>query len=162
MPNTYISTQDELKAIVEQAVTKAVSERVPEIIRKATRKEWLTTQEAMKLLDCSRRHLYHLRDTNQIKYHQHGRKILFHIDEIERFLKDNEVKRREDQIWFSGNAAVQPDHTGKAGDGQPSPVPYSFPVWTNSMEDPFNGTYREKGKAYRGVYPCPPGTPVQQ
>lgn len=95
MPNTYISTQDELKAIVEQAVAEAMAERVPDIIRKATRKEWLTTKEAKEMLDCSRRHLYHLRDTKQIKYHQHGRKILFHIDEIERFLEENEVKRRK-------------------------------------------------------------------
>lgn len=95
MPNTYIATQDELKSIVEQAVAEAMAERVPDIVRKVTRKEWLTTQEAMELLDCSRRHLYHLRDTEQISYHQHGRKILFHIDELERFLEENKVKRRE-------------------------------------------------------------------
>jgi excisionase family DNA binding protein len=96
MPSTYITTQEELKTLVEQAVVNAISDRVPEIIRKASRKEWLTTKDAMELLDCSRRHLFHLRNTNQISFHQNGRKILFHIDEIEKYLEENRVNRREE------------------------------------------------------------------
>lgn len=95
MPNTIVVTPDELKSIVEQAVSKAVDERLPDIVRKATRQEWITQEKAQEILNCSRRHLYHLRDTNQISFHKHGRKILFHIDEIERFLEENEVKRKE-------------------------------------------------------------------
>lgn len=95
MPSTFIATKEELETLVEEAVVNAVSKRVPEIVRKATRKEWLTTKETMELLDCSRRHLFHLRDTNQITFHQNGRKILFNIDDVEKYLEETKVKRRD-------------------------------------------------------------------
>jgi excisionase family DNA binding protein len=89
--NIYISTKDELKEVVNTAVKQLLEKELPRIIRKAKRKEWLSTNEVMELLDCSRRTMQYLRDEGRIPYSQEGRRILYHIDDIEEYLKNNKI-----------------------------------------------------------------------
>jgi hypothetical protein len=92
--HAYIPTKDDLQQLIEAAVERTMRECLPEAIRKATRKKWLNTEETMKLLKCSRRHIQYLRDTEQLPYVQNGRTIRYDIDEIEQFLKNHKVRRR--------------------------------------------------------------------
>ena len=60
----------------------------------AKEKEWLTTDEVMERLRCSRRHIQYLRDERKITFHQEARTIRYHIDDIREFMKSNKI-----QMW---------------------------------------------------------------
>ncbi|MBO6793252.1 MAG: helix-turn-helix domain-containing protein [Balneolaceae bacterium] len=89
----YIPSKDDLEKIVETTVSKTVKEVLPEAIRKATRKRWLTTDEVMEILQVSRRQVQNYRDENKLAFSQHGRTIRYDIDDVEDFLLNHKVKR---------------------------------------------------------------------
>jgi len=89
---TYISTKDELQKAISEAVEAAVLQKLPEIIRKATSKSHYTIDETCKILSVTRRHLQHLRDTNQISFVQHGRKIYFKAEDLDEFFNNNYIE----------------------------------------------------------------------
>mgnify|MGYP000563181426 CR=1 FL=1 len=91
----YISTKEELQEAVEEAVAEIIDKKLPSIIRKANRSEWLTTKELQALTGWSYRSQKHLRDTNQIPFSQHGRKIVYPTEGIEEFLRENEIRPQE-------------------------------------------------------------------
>jgi excisionase family DNA binding protein len=86
-----VTTQEELKEIINDAVERTFKELMPKAIRMAKEKEWLTTDEVMKRLSCSRRHIQYLRDNRRITFHQEGRTIRYHIDDINDFMKNNRI-----------------------------------------------------------------------
>jgi excisionase family DNA binding protein len=90
--NAYIPTKEDLEEIVSRTVQKTVKEALPEAIHKATRKKWLTTDEVMEILQCSRRHVQYLRDSEQLPYSQNGRTIRYHIEDVENFLNEGKVE----------------------------------------------------------------------
>jgi hypothetical protein len=95
MSYAYIPNEDALKRIVHKAVEKAVTESLPSAIRKATRQKWIRTKDVMEILQCSRRQVQFLRDTNRLPYHQHRRSILYNIDEVEAYLNRGRVDSKE-------------------------------------------------------------------
>ena len=88
-----VASEKELQEMINIAIEKTFKELLPKAIREASRKEWLTTEEVMKILNCSRRHVQYIRDSNQITFHQHRRTIRYHIDDIEEFLEQGKVRR---------------------------------------------------------------------
>jgi len=92
MSNLYVPTKDELKTVVSEAVQDAIKVKLPETIRRATQKKWLSTEEVCEILNVSRRHLQHLRDTGQIPYSQHGRKIYFKSEDLEEFFEEHYIE----------------------------------------------------------------------
>ncbi len=91
----YIPTKEELEQIISQVTKRTVLEVLPEVIREATRKEWLTTDEVMEVLQCSRRHVQYLRDSEQLAYSQNGRTIRYHINDVDAFFNDSRIESRE-------------------------------------------------------------------
>lgn len=89
--NTYITTKEELCNTIQKAVEFALDTRLPVAIREATSKPFLTKQELIDLTGWSSRTIQHMRDTNQIPYSQHGRKILYPAKGIFEFLKKHEI-----------------------------------------------------------------------
>ncbi len=89
---TYISTKEELQKAISEAVQNAVTEKLPEIIQRATRKSYYTIDEVCQLLDVTRRHLLYLRQSGQISYVQNGRKIYFRASDLEKFFQDNLIE----------------------------------------------------------------------
>jgi len=81
-----------LKSVVSEAVEDAITTRLPESIRRATQKKWLSTEDVCELLNVSRRHLQHLRDSGQIPYSQHGRKIYFKVEDLEEFFDQHYIE----------------------------------------------------------------------
>ena len=92
--NIILTTPEELKEVVNRAVKDALKEILPKVIRQASKKEWLKTDEIMEYLQCTRRHIQYLRDSEQLPFSQNGRTIRYHIDDIETFLKNHKVKGR--------------------------------------------------------------------
>jgi excisionase family DNA binding protein len=88
----YIPTKEALERIISRVTRRTVNEVLPEAIRKATRKQWLTTDEVMEMLQCSRRHVQYLRDSGQLPYSQNGRTIRYHIEDVESYLNDGKVE----------------------------------------------------------------------
>lgn len=91
----YIPTKDELEEIISQVTKRTVLEVLPKVIREATRKEWLTTDDVMEILQCSRRHVQHLRDSEQLAYSQNARTIRYHKDDVDAFLRTPRIESRE-------------------------------------------------------------------
>jgi len=58
--NIFIPTKEEFEDAIYKAVREVVREELPEVIRKATRRQWLTTDEVMDMLQCSRRQVQYL------------------------------------------------------------------------------------------------------
>lgn len=94
---SYIPSKDELQKAIEEAVESAVAKRLPEIIRKATSKSHYTIDEACKILSVTRRHLQHLRDTQQISFVQHGRKIYFRAEDLDTFFNRNYINHQDNE-----------------------------------------------------------------
>lgn len=87
----YITSKKEMKKAVAEAVAEILDEELPSIIRKSQRSEYLTTKELKELTGWSYRSQKHLRDTNQIPFSQHGRKIVYPTAGIEKFLREQSI-----------------------------------------------------------------------
>lgn len=87
--NAYIPTRKDLQEIIQEAVEQTINKSIPSAIRKATRKKWLTTDEVMEMIQCSRRHVQHLRDSDQLPFSQNGRTIRYDVDDVETYLNDH-------------------------------------------------------------------------
>ena len=92
--NIILTTPEELKEMVNRAVKDALKDILPKVIRQASKKEWLKTDEVMEYLQCTRRHIQYLRDSEQLPYSQNDRTIRYHIDDIDTFLKTHKTKGR--------------------------------------------------------------------
>lgn len=90
----FIPTKQDLQEAIREAVRAEMLEQVPELIREATAKPYLTKQELMDLTGWSSRSIQNLRDTNQIPFSQHQHKILYPRKGILQFLEDNHIKPR--------------------------------------------------------------------
>jgi len=78
MENSVIVTeQNKLKQLIKDVVREVNKDLVPEIVRKATESPYMTKEEVMSMTGWSSRTLQNLRDTNQIEYVKHGRKIVY-------------------------------------------------------------------------------------
>lgn len=91
----YITSKEELREIVNDAVSDLFKKELPKILRKAQRKEWLTVEELSELTGWSRRTIYYLKNQERIPYSQENHRILFPTDGIEDYLRSNEIKPKE-------------------------------------------------------------------
>ncbi|MEX2347702.1 MAG: helix-turn-helix domain-containing protein [Balneolaceae bacterium] len=90
---TFIPSREELEEIISNSVRENMVEALPEAIRIATEKKILRTDDVMKILNCSRRHIQYLRDSGQLSYSQNGRTIIYERSDIEDFIKKNKVRK---------------------------------------------------------------------
>ncbi len=93
--HAYIPTKEDLEEIIARVTRETVNDILPSAIRKATRKEWLTTDEVMDILKCSRRHVQYLRDSKQLTFYQNGRTIRYKMDDVESFLNAQKVESND-------------------------------------------------------------------
>lgn len=94
-----------IRAIIADAVREALKEELPELVEEATRKEWLTREEVKDLTGWSDRTLQHLRDTRQIPFSQHGRKILYPTEGVLSFLDAHRVAAHRSSALRRGRTA---------------------------------------------------------
>ena len=89
--HAYIPTKDELKKIVRESIKEEFQNLLPSAVRKGTREKWLKTSDVMNILQCSRRHVQHLRDSGRLPFTQNRRTIRYDIDEVEAYLNRGRV-----------------------------------------------------------------------
>ncbi|MEX2574150.1 MAG: helix-turn-helix domain-containing protein [Balneolaceae bacterium] len=89
--NIFIPTEAKFKEVLGETVDKILERRIPQIIRQANRKEYLTTKEFKELTGCSYRIQHYLREEGKISYSQEGRKIFYRTEDIETFMRERRV-----------------------------------------------------------------------
>lgn len=87
----FIPTREEFEKILEDKVDEILTKRIPQIIRQANRKEWLTTGEFKELFGVSFRLQKYYRDELGLPYSQEGKKIYFKTTDVEQFMEDRKV-----------------------------------------------------------------------
>lgn len=92
----YVAERKELEHYFDKIVRQILKEEIPKLLKDLGKKEWLTKGELMKLTGWSGRTIQHMRDSEQIPYSQHGRKILYPREGIYKFLESHYIKPRED------------------------------------------------------------------
>ena len=90
-----IPTFEDLEKLISRITKETLEDVLPKVIREATRKEWLTTEEVTEILQCSIRHVQYLRDSKQLTYSKNGRLIRYHIDDVDALLNASKVERVE-------------------------------------------------------------------
>ena len=95
MQNLVITSPEELQNQIRDAVESAIAERMPEVIYKATRKKNYTSAEAADYLGISKRSLFHLKQSGQLAFSQHGRKVIYTVEELDEYLQKNKIRRRK-------------------------------------------------------------------
>jgi excisionase family DNA binding protein len=94
MQTAAIPTPEELSKLIDEAVERSVTKHIPELLRQAVRKPFLTTDELCELTGWSRRTVQYLRDSRQLPFYQDGRRILFDTSEIEGYLRSRRIPAR--------------------------------------------------------------------
>jgi hypothetical protein len=91
MSTAYIPTKQELREAISKEVRDTVLDVLPEAIREATQRQWLDTADVMDMLQCSRRHVQHLRDSKQLEYYQTNRTIRYKYSDVIAYLNNGKV-----------------------------------------------------------------------
>lgn len=92
----FVAERKELEQYFDKHVRQILRDEIPKLIKGLGKKEWLTKEELIKLTGWSGRTIQHMRDTKQIPYSQHGRKILYPREGIMEFLKSHSIKPKKD------------------------------------------------------------------
>ena len=87
----YVASEEQFRKFLAETVDSILSRRIPEIMRKANRKEFLTTKEFKELTGCSHRVQQYLRNEGKITFSQEGRKIFYRTVDVEKFMEERRV-----------------------------------------------------------------------
>ncbi len=91
-PNKIVvATEEQFRAMIRQEVEAILQQSIPKIMRKASRKEYITTAEFKELTGCSHRFQQYYRSERKIPFSQEGRKIFYKMDDVERFMEERRV-----------------------------------------------------------------------
>ena len=95
--SAIVTEEKRIRAFIKEAVKEVLKQELPPLVKESIRKEWLTREEIKELTGWSDRTLQNLRDTRQIPFSQHGRKILYPTQGILDFLEGHRVRSRPRQ-----------------------------------------------------------------
>lgn len=87
----FIPTREEFKEVLSETVESILERHIPKIIRRANRKEYITTAEFKELTGCSHRMQHYLRSKKKIPYSQEGQKIFYRTEDVEQFMEDRRI-----------------------------------------------------------------------
>lgn len=90
--SVIVTTETQLEKIFSKLFEKKLNETLPQLVKEATAKPWLTKEELMDLTGWSSRTIQHMRDSDQIPYSKHGRKILYPRKGILEFLEAHHIQ----------------------------------------------------------------------
>lgn len=88
----FIPTREEFKDILSETVDQLLARRIPQIIRQANRKDYLTTAELKELTGFSYRVQKYHRDKGNLTFIHEGRKFLYPVDDVERFMNERKIE----------------------------------------------------------------------
>jgi len=89
--NTYITTKEELKELIQDATRVAFLNAIPELL-KDTKPKYLNRAQVLKMLNVSMPTLQRLRNARRIPFIQIDRKILYPYAGIVAYLESHHIK----------------------------------------------------------------------
>lgn len=90
-----IISEGDLKEIIKETLQGSFLELFNKAKDEYSNNRWLSKKELIELTGWSPRTIQYLRDTKQIPYSQHGKKILYPYKGIVQFLERNMVKANQ-------------------------------------------------------------------
>ena len=90
----FITSKDDLDTAVSAAVEAALVRALPEAVRRATTKPYLTKAELVQLTGWSSRQVEYKKAQREIPFVKRGRLVLFPTDEIFAYLEEGRVPAR--------------------------------------------------------------------
>lgn len=93
MDNVIILPEAKVKELFKSELDAILKDRIPQIIRQANRKEYMTTAELEELTGMSSPTQKYHRDAGNLPYHQEGRRILYRTVDVEQFINERRVGR---------------------------------------------------------------------
>ncbi len=89
--NTYITTKEELKELIQDATRAAFLNAIPELLKDAKPK-YLNRSQVLKMLNVSMPTLQRMRNERRIPFIQDGRKILYPYADLIAYLESKQIK----------------------------------------------------------------------
>ena len=89
-----VTDPDTLRQAVSEAVEQVLLSKVPNAIREAKKPEWARKEYVKERFGWTDRQLTYLRNQGRVEYTQHGRRILYHVPSLERYIEKGRVKPR--------------------------------------------------------------------
>ena len=89
--NTYITTKEELKELIQDATRAAFLNAIPELLKDAKPK-YLNRSQVLKMLNVSMPTLQRMRNERRIPFIQDGRKILYPYDGLISYMEAHHIK----------------------------------------------------------------------
>jgi len=93
--SVIVMEPEELERLVSEAVDRTVSERVPEIVKRITEDTWMTTEDVENEFKLTRPQQAHYRDTRQLSFTKHKRKIFYKRADLVDFMEENHIPARD-------------------------------------------------------------------
>ena len=97
MENVAILSEYQIREIIREEQEATLDRLIPKIIRRANRKEYMTTAELEELTGMSSPTQKYHRDAGNLPYSQEGRRILYRTEDIEKFISERRVDKTENQ-----------------------------------------------------------------
>lgn len=94
MPDTPVIVTDEqtLRETIREAVDDRLAERLADALEEARKPEWGSKEYVKDKFGYSDRQLQYLRNKGRIEYSKRGRKIMYNIPALERYLEKGRVR----------------------------------------------------------------------
>ena len=95
METIIVTSQDALNDAIQSALHAALKEQLPEIVRQATTKQYLTKKELMHLTGWSSRQVEYKKSSREIPFVRQGRLVLFPTLEVFAYLDQGYVPSKK-------------------------------------------------------------------
>lgn len=92
MENVAILPESKVKELFSRELDKVLRRRIPQLIRAANRKEYLTTGDVKELTGLSSRMQKYHREAGNLPWAQEGRKIIYRTVDVERFIEERMIE----------------------------------------------------------------------
>ena len=94
METIIVTSREALNDAVQKALDSALKQQLPEVIRRATTKPFLTKPELMELTGWSSRQVEYKKSSREIPFIRQGRLVLFPTEEVFAYLDKGYVPAR--------------------------------------------------------------------
>ena len=96
-----VTDRETLESTVEDVVRRVRIGTVPDVLREAEKPEWMSRNQVCETYGLTPRQLTYMRNNGRITFTQHGRRILYSRESLEKWVEEGKVRAR------SGPAAEQ-------------------------------------------------------
>ena len=92
---TIVCTGTELRALISEELARTLHDVLPEAVRRATAKPYLTKAELMDLTGWSARQVEYKKSRRELPFVKRGRLVLFPTEEVYAYLEAGRVPAKE-------------------------------------------------------------------